>query len=272
MSKKWNDPDARENYSLLITLDNIIFWIIFLYLTYQCAADFLAEKLFEYSAKNLKLVFVIRAICISISSYNAAKILFTGVEMDLCYKPGRDYDDFKFKDKISYFKFLFDWRRSRKNISAKGERKITLIRIAVFTVLWIAITMIMSIQASALYGTKNIFQQVMCIQKIDYDMTNNNISEYNYDLPIINTSENGIHYVTPNGSYVELVLTDHQYELLKNNADSSFRIKYYASSGFVISIEKITAHTENDAAEAASRELKDSFKLSSYAKLNNTTH
>lgn len=24
MSKKWNDPDARDNYALLITLDNII--------------------------------------------------------------------------------------------------------------------------------------------------------------------------------------------------------------------------------------------------------
>ena len=29
MSKKWNDPDARDNYALLITLDNIIISFIF---------------------------------------------------------------------------------------------------------------------------------------------------------------------------------------------------------------------------------------------------
>ena len=28
MSKKWNDPDARDNYALLITLDNIIISLI----------------------------------------------------------------------------------------------------------------------------------------------------------------------------------------------------------------------------------------------------
>lgn len=31
MSKKWNDPEARDNYILLITLDNIIFFFLFMY-------------------------------------------------------------------------------------------------------------------------------------------------------------------------------------------------------------------------------------------------
>lgn len=34
MSKKWNDPDARDNYALLITLDNIIISFIFMYVNY----------------------------------------------------------------------------------------------------------------------------------------------------------------------------------------------------------------------------------------------
>lgn len=34
MSKKWNDPDARDNYALLITLDNTIISFIFMYVNY----------------------------------------------------------------------------------------------------------------------------------------------------------------------------------------------------------------------------------------------
>ena len=42
MSKKWNDPDARDNYVLLITLDNIIIFFIFMYVNYKVATVFLS--------------------------------------------------------------------------------------------------------------------------------------------------------------------------------------------------------------------------------------
>ena len=42
MSKKWNDPDARDNYALLITLDNIIISFIFMYVNYSVATNFLS--------------------------------------------------------------------------------------------------------------------------------------------------------------------------------------------------------------------------------------
>lgn len=55
MSKKWNDPDARDNYALLITLDNIIISFIFMYVNYSVATNFLSGKFLEYSIRNLKV-------------------------------------------------------------------------------------------------------------------------------------------------------------------------------------------------------------------------
>ena len=48
MSKKWNDPDARDNYALLITLDNIIISFIFMYVNYSVATNFLSGKFLSY--------------------------------------------------------------------------------------------------------------------------------------------------------------------------------------------------------------------------------
>ena len=72
MSKKWNDPDARDNYALLITLDNIIISFIFMYVNYSVATNFLSGKFLEYSIHNLKVLFIIRFICILICSYNVS--------------------------------------------------------------------------------------------------------------------------------------------------------------------------------------------------------
>ena len=81
MSKKWNDPDARDNYALLITLDNIIISFIFMYVNYSVATNFLSGKFLEYSIHNLKVLFIIRFICILICSYN--KLIIT----KLVFKP-----------------------------------------------------------------------------------------------------------------------------------------------------------------------------------------
>ena len=62
MSQKWNDPEARENYILLITLDNMIFFFLFMYLNYKFAAAFLSGDFLEYSIYNLKIVFLVRCL------------------------------------------------------------------------------------------------------------------------------------------------------------------------------------------------------------------
>lgn len=242
MSKKWNDPDARDNYVLLITLDNIIIFFISMYFNYSFATNFLSGKFLKYSIYDLKELFIIRFICILICSYNASKILFSMVEMYHEYdKPYRDFDNYKFKNKFSYYQFF-----KAINISSMEVRKKQCIRIALYSILWIVITIVLSMQNFASYGTKNSIQQVMSLREIDYDIQNNNIVEYDIINPTIHTSSNGLHFIISdyNQYDTELVLTNWQYNLLKNDKNSSYRIVYYGSSGFVVTIEKITTHTE----------------------------
>ena len=233
MSQKWNDPEARENYILLITLDNMIFFFLFMYLNYKYAAAFLSGDFLEYSIRNLKILFVVRSICVLICSYNASKILFSMVEMYRAYdKPYRDFDDYKFKNKFSYFRFF--------KTSLIGIEKKQCIKAVIYSMLWIALTVVLSMRDFASYGTKNSFQQILCLSEINSDIKNNNVAEYDVKAPTIYTSSNGLHYIIPNydNDNTELVLTDQQYDMLKNAADLYYRVTYYELSGFVISVEE----------------------------------
>ena len=233
MSQKWNDPEARENYILLITLDNMIFFFLFMYLNYKFAAAFLSGDFLEYSIHNLKILFIIRFICILISSYNASKILFSMVEMYRAYdKPYRDFDDYKFKNKFSYFRFF--------KTSLIGIEKKQCAKAAIFSVLWIALPVVLSMRDFASYGSKNSFQQILCLSEINSDIKNNNVAEYDVKASTIYTSSNGLHYIVPNrdNDNTELILTDQQYDMLKNAADLYYRVTYYELSGFVISVEE----------------------------------
>lgn len=233
MSQKWNAPQARENYILLITLDNMIFFFLFMYLNYKFAAAFLSGDFLEYSIRNLKILFVVRSICVLICSYNASKILFSMVEMYRAYdKPYRDFDDYKFKNKFSYFRFF--------KTSLIGIEKKQCIKAVIYSMLWIALTVVLSMRDFASYGTKNSFQQILCLSEINSDIKNNNVAEYDVKAPNIYTSSNGLHYIVPNrdNDNTELILTDQQYDMLKNAADLSYRVTYYELSGFVISVEE----------------------------------
>ena len=73
----------------------------------------------------------------------------------------------------------------------------------------------------------------------------NNIIEYDIINPNVYTSSNGLHYIISyyNQDDTELILTNSQYDLLKNDKNASYRITYYRSSGFVIIVEKTTINT-----------------------------
>ena len=230
MSKKWNDPEARDNYILLITLDNIIFFFLFMYLNYKFTAAFLSGDFLEYSIYNLKVLFIIRFICILICSYNASKILFSMVEMYRAYdKPYRDFDDYKFKNKFSYFRFF--------KTSLIGIEKKQCIKAVIYSMLWIVLTVVLSTRDFASYGSKNSFQQILCLSEISSDIENNNIVEYDIEDPTVYKSSNGLRYIIPiyDNYNTELVLTDRQYDMLKSG-EYSYHVTYYELSGFVISI------------------------------------
>ena len=155
------------------------------------------------------------------------------VEMYRAYdKPYRDFDDYKFKNKFSYFRFF--------KISLIGIEKKQCIKAVIYSMLWIALTVVLSMRDFASYGSKNSFQQILCLSEINSDIKNNNVAEYDVKAPIIYTSSNGLHYIIPNydNDNTELVLTDQQYDMLKNAADLYYRVTYYELSGFVISVEE----------------------------------
>ena len=131
MSKKWNDPDARDNYALLITLDNIIISFIFMYVNYSVATNFLSGKFLEYSIHNLKVLFIIRFICILICSYNVSKILFSVIEMYNKYdRTFSNFDDYRFKNKFSYYQFV-----KALSISSINAMKKQSIRMALYYIM-----------------------------------------------------------------------------------------------------------------------------------------
>lgn len=241
MSKKWNDPDARDNYALLITLDNIIISLFFMYINYSVATNFLSGKFLEYSIHDLKVLFIIRFICILICSYNVSKILFSVIEMYNKYdRPRSDFDDYRFKNKFSYYQFFKAFSISSINTMKKRS-----IRMTSYSILWIIITIVLSMQSFASYGTKNSIQQVLCLHEINNDIETNNIIEYDIISPDVYTSSNGLHYIISyhNQDDTELILTSSQYDLLKNDKNASYHITYYRSSGFVITVEKTTINT-----------------------------
>lgn len=241
MSKKWNDPDARDNYALLITLDNIIISFIFMYVNYSVATNFLSGKFLEYSIRNLKVLFIIKFICILICSYNVSKILFSVIEMYNKYdRTFSNFDDYRFKNKFSYYQFV-----KALSILSIDTMKKQSIRMALYSILWIVTIIVLSMQSFASYGTKNSIQQVMCLNQIDNDIKTNNIIEYDIISPNVYTSSNGLHYIISyyNQDDTELILTNSQYDLLKNDKNASYRITYYRSSGFVIIVEKTTINT-----------------------------
>ena len=229
MSKKWNDPDARDNYALLITLDNIIISFIFMYVNYSVATNFLSGKFLEYSIRNLKVLFIIRF------------ILFSVIEMYNKYdRTFSNFDDYRFKNKFSYYQFV-----KALSILSIDTMKKQSIRMALYSILWIVTIIVLSMQSFASYGTKNSIQQVMCLNQIDNDIKTNNIIEYDIISPNVYTSSNGLHYIISyyNQDDTELILTNSQYDLLKNDKNASYRITYYRSSGFVIIVEKTTINT-----------------------------
>lgn len=104
--------------------------------------------------------------------------------------------------------------------------------------LWIVLTVVLSTRDFASYGSKNSFQQILCLSEISSDIENNNIVEYDIEDPTVYKSSNGLRYIIPiyDNYNTELVLTDRQYDMLKSGEYSSYHVTYYELSGFVISI------------------------------------
>lgn len=243
MSKKWNDIESRETYVLLLTLNNAIIATIFMFLNHTLLTEFLSERFIKYSIKVLIVIHVIRFICVMVCSYSLAKILFTFFEMNITFGMSRrDFDDYKYHDKFSYYKFL-------KNIYSLPSEKVkrSMIRMSLFTLLWFLATIYAVTRDIALYGTKNPIEQLKSLPAICYDIANDNVVECDIKKPNVGTSLNGMHYVISywDSTDTELVLTNDQYELLQNNRDAYFHFIYYGSSGFLISIEISTQNMEN---------------------------
>ena len=211
--EKWNDPDARDNYALLITLDNIIISFI-LCMLIIALQPILSGKFLEYSIHNLKVTIYYKIYMYLICSYNVSKILFSVIEMYNKYdRTFSNFDDYRFKNKFSYYQFV-----KALSISSINAMKKQSIRMALYSILWIVTIIVLSMQSFASYGTKNSIQQVMCLNQIDNDIKTNNIIEYDIINPNVYTSSNGLHYIISyyNQDDTELILTNSQYDLLKN--------------------------------------------------------